>query len=308
VSSSQQPPVDEAEAGLRLEQLLRRRLPALSRGAVLRLIARGLVRVDGRLEPKGTRVRAGQRLEVELASADEQPIAQPELPLEVLRVTGDWIALCKPAGMPTHPLFPGETGTLANALVARFPECAAASPAAREAGLAHRLDTSTSGVILAARSQQAYDELRRQFSSEAIRKRYLALVAGSLLGTGSIDCPLRAAPGDRRRVQAAAEGSSAAQPARSDFWALQQRAGFSLVSVETHTGRRHQVRVHLAHLGHPLAGDLLYGGPAVEGLRGAFLHAAELRFLADGAELCAPLPADRRALLQRLGFDPTGLS
>jgi 23S rRNA pseudouridine1911/1915/1917 synthase len=294
--------VTDEETGQRLDQVLCRRFPALARGAVKRLLARGQVRVDGRPQPPGTRLRAGQKLELELPREDEQPVPQPELPLEVLRVTPGWVALAKPPGMPSHPLLPGETGTLANALLARFPECATASPKVREGGLVHRLDGSTSGVILAARDGASYRELRERFASGQVRKRYLALCAGALEGTGTIDAPLRAVPGDPRRVQVATEGA-AAQAARSDYRALQRSGGFTLVEVEAHTGRRHQVRVHLARLGHPLAGDALYGGPAIEGLVGALLHAAELE-LGDAADpIRAPLPVAWGALLRRLGFE-----
>jgi 23S rRNA pseudouridine1911/1915/1917 synthase len=297
--------VSEAEAGLRLEQLLRRHLPAVSRGAVRRLIEAALVRVDGHREPRGMRVRAGQVVEVAVERGDERPVAQPELPLEVVRVTPGWVALSKPPGMPTHPLRPAETGTLANALVARFPECAEAGFSLREGGIAHRLDASTSGLLLAARTAAAFRELRERFSTGRVRKGYLALVAGELAGAGSIDRALRRMPADPRRMQVMPpELAGPGQAARSDYRGLQSCAGLSLVRVETRSGRRHQVRAHLADLGHPLAGDLLYGGPPLEGLEGAFLHAAELELLPEGERVSAPLPPERDALLRALGFCP----
>jgi 23S rRNA pseudouridine1911/1915/1917 synthase len=209
--------------------------------------------------------------------------------------------------MPTHPLYAGETGTFANALVARFPECGDASPSQREGGFVHRLDVGTSGAILAARNRQAYEELRQRFASGRVRKRYLALVAGALENAGAIDLPLRTMPGDPRRMQALANADDIAidqanLDAHSEYAALQQASGLTLVSVQTHTGRRHQVRVHLAAVGHPLAGDLLYGGPRVEGLEEAFLHASELELLPEGERIVAPLPQPRLTLLRNLGF------
>jgi len=292
------------EDDLRLEQLVRRRLPQLSRGSVLRLIERRLVLVDGRSAVKGLRLRAGQQVVVAAAARSEQPQPQPELDLELLAVHADVVAINKPAGRACHPLVPGETGTVANALVARFPECATASPSAREGGLVHRLDWSTSGVLIAARSPEAYGRLRGRFSARQVVKQYLAVVAGEIVEAGRVTVAVRTMPGDPTRMQAApASGPRvAANDAETEFEPLERAGGYTLLRLRCRTGRRHQVRVHMAHVGHPLLGDAAYGGPLLAGAQGAFLHASRVHLAADELEIVAPLPAERLRVLGQLGF------
>jgi 23S rRNA pseudouridine1911/1915/1917 synthase len=201
--------------------------------------------------------------------------------------------------MPSHPLEPGEKGTAANALVGRFPELARIGPAAREGGLVHRLDTDTSGLLLAARTEAAHAMLRAQFSARTVEKGYLALVAGEIHAGGEIALPLLHDPRDPRRMQAASDPDYAqehgARPAVTRFLPLERRSGFTLLDVEIATGVMHQIRAHLSFIGHPLAGDALYGGPHVAGLSRHFLHAARLAFAhPDGsrARFESPLPPD----------------
>jgi 23S rRNA pseudouridine1911/1915/1917 synthase len=275
-----------------------------SRTEARRLIDEGQVRIDGRRVRKGDLLRTGARVElrVEPAISDEarRPVPQPELPLEVAYVDDAVVGLVKPIGMPSHPLRPGERGTLANALVARYPECAAASDDPREGGLAHRLDTDTSGVILAARTRDDWLALRRAFSTGQVHKEYWALVTGAPPARGAVDVPLRQAG---KLVKPIPGGGDRALPARTAYQVIahgSDGAGrpVALVRARTETGRMHQVRAHLAHLGHPLLGDALYGGPdAPRGTRGHFLHAAEVPFPhpRTSAEVVvrARLPAER---------------
>jgi 23S rRNA pseudouridine1911/1915/1917 synthase len=217
------------------------------------------------------------------------------------------VVLDKPPGMPSHPLKPGETGTAANALVGRFPEMAAIGPSAREGGLVHRLDTDTSGLLLAARTAPAHAMLRAQFAARTVEKGYLALVRGELHAGGEIDVPLAHDPHDARKVRAASDPEWAeaheARPAVTRFTPLERRAGFTLVDVEIATGVLHQIRAHLAFIGHPLAGDALYGGPVLSGLSRHFLHAARLAFThPDGnrPRFDSPLPTDLAGVLGSL--------
>jgi 23S rRNA pseudouridine1911/1915/1917 synthase len=222
--------------------------------------------------------------------------------LALLYVDEAIVAMVKPPGMPTHPLRPGERGTLANALVARHPECAEVSDDPREGGVAHRLDRDTSGVVLAARSRVAWTSLRRAFADGAVAKEYLALVAGQPAAHGRIDAPI-VHVGKRARV--ARSRDLDAQPAATAYEVLAHGHDLSLLRATTSSGRMHQVRVHLMHLGHPIVGDALYGGPPpAPGTHGHFLHASAITFphptTGKRLSLEAPLPPDRAAALLHL--------
>ena len=278
----------------------------VSRGRAMEWIAEGRVRVDGRRTPKGFTVPQGARVSVERPPPD-QPAPQPELPIRIVHADQCLVIADKPAGMPSHPLKPGEKGTAANALVGRFPELASVGPSAREGGLVHRLDTDTSGLLLAARTEAAHAMLRAQFTARTVEKGYLALAAGELHAGGEIALPLLHDPRDSRKMQAASDPAYAeehgARPALTTFTPRERRGGFTLLEVEIATGVMHQIRAHLAFIGHPLAGDPLYGGPLLPGLSRHFLHAARLGFLhPDGsrARFESPLPAELAQVLAAL--------
>ena len=280
-----------------------------SRAEARRLIDGGAVRVDGRRAVKGRLLGAGATVELERAPAafaERSPVAQPELPLDVAWSDDAVIAMVKPFGVPTHPLRAGERGTLANALVARFPECAAASDDPREGGVAHRLDVDTSGVLLAARTPEDWRALRRAFASGQVEKEYWALVDGAPPDDGEVRAPLAHAGARKMRALDDDSLELRSRQALTRFHTLQRGPGAALVRVTTSTGRMHQVRVHLAHAGHPLYGDALYGGPplppGVEG--GHVLHAARITFPhpRDGRRVtvAAPPPPARAALITAL--------
>jgi 23S rRNA pseudouridine1911/1915/1917 synthase len=262
--------VDAEAAGERVDLFVGKKLE-LSRAKLKALFEGGFVRVDGKRVKKGHTVAAGQRVDVELAEEGPRaPVPQPELPLKVLREDGALVFVDKPAGVPVHPLQPGEKGTVANALVARYPELPEASVDPREAGLVHRLDVETSGVLLAARDRDTWNDLRAQFSGgdEAV-KLYLALVHGPIADDGEIELALEQ---HGERVKPSFDG----RPARSTFRVLARDGERSLVEVRIYTGVMHQVRAHLAAIGAPIVGDTLYGGPAEPRLHRFFLHAASL--------------------------------
>jgi 23S rRNA pseudouridine1911/1915/1917 synthase len=282
------------------------KLFGVSRGRAMDWIAEGRVRIEGRRAPKGTPVGPGAHVAIELPPPDA-PVPQPELPLRIVHADAQVVVADKPAGMPSHPLKPGETGTAANALVGRFPELAAVGPSMREGGLVHRLDTDTSGLLLAARTNASHANLRAQFTARTVEKGYLALVAGEIHAGGEIDLPLAHDPHDARRVRAASDPEWAAlhnaRPALTRFQPLERRGGFTLLDVEIATGVLHQIRAHLAFIGHPLAGDSLYGGPPLPGLRRHFLHAGRLAFShIDGTRprFASELPAELQQVLAAL--------
>ena len=294
------------EAG-RIDRLLAARFPGVGRRRWSELFAAGWVAVNGSRARKGDRVASGDQVTVRAApsaGSSLAPVPEPEMPLEVLHTDARLLGLCKPAGQPSHPLRPGETGTLANALVARFPECAAVGRDPREGGLCHRLDRGTSGVLLAARDLEAYQDVRRAFAAGEVDKRYLALVAGTARD-GELDAPLvqRGARSVLARV-----GDPAALSARTTWRALASAGGLSLIEVAAQSGRMHQVRAHLAAAGHPLAGDPLYGGPELAGgqvMDQPFLHARSIALPHPSGgrlEVAAPLPARRAETLVALGL------
>lgn len=293
-------PEDE---GARLDSLLAR-LAQCSRGTARRHIEDGAVRVNQRPVRKGHMVRAGDRVTLQTIIPDQdalRPVPQPELPLKVIFADADVLVLAKAVGMASHPLRAGERGTLANALVARYPECSALGRDPREAGLVNRLDNGTSGAIVAARNAESWEALRRSFHEHTVVKEYLALVSGQVAAPLNIEVPI--AHRGQRMVVDPAEGLTASTQATP----LASGSGFTLMQVSSNTGRMHQVRVHLAYADHPLVGDELYGGPLeLEGAPGVFLHASRLILPhprgAGTIDVSAPLPAERAAALARLGI------
>jgi 23S rRNA pseudouridine1911/1915/1917 synthase len=266
------------------------KLFGVSRGRAMDWIAEGRVRVDGKRAPKGAPASPGARISITLPPPD-QPAPQPDLAIRIVHADAHLVVADKPAGMPSHPLKPGEKGTAANALVGRFPELAQVGPNPREGGLVHRLDTDTSGLLLAARTDAAHAMLRQQFAARTVEKGYLALVSGEIHAGGEIALPLFHDPRDPRRMLAASDPEYAAlhgaRAALTRFFPVERRSGFTLLDVEIATGVMHQIRAHLSFIGHPLAGDDLYGGPPLPRrdenpgggrLERHFLHAARLGF------------------------------
>ena len=229
--------------------------------------------------------------------------------IALLTEDDDLLAVAKPAGMVAHPAYRHPDGTLADFVFAYAARCGYSRP-----WLLHRLDRETSGVVLFARTERARRALVRQFEQRLVVKRYLAVVVGALPDEGEISAPLCRNPADRRRVIVAEAG----KPAHTRYRVLAARDGFALALVEPLTGRTHQIRAHLAHLGAPLAGDALYGGTneatQAAGIGRALLHAWELSFrhpaTGDAPVIQAPIPSDMRTTLATLGMvgieEPTG--
>jgi 23S rRNA pseudouridine1911/1915/1917 synthase len=296
--------------GERLDIHLVRLGYAPSRRAAQSLIDQGLVRVNGRRGPKGALVTAGESVEVEVAPESERLeigiVPNPEIPLEVLFQDDAALVINKPAPMPCHPLRRGERDTVMNAVVARFPEAGLAGAQAREGGLVHRLDNGTSGALIVARTSGAFGTLREAIRTGSIIRRYEALVAGEIRSPMRLDDPIAHHPKNRRKMivlKAAAIGQPESQdthqarPAVTIVEPISRLGGFTLVSVAPKTGNRHQIRVHLAAAGHPLAGDALYGGPALATLATDrfWLHLCELGFDSPASgqvRVQAPHPAD----------------
>jgi 23S rRNA pseudouridine1911/1915/1917 synthase len=269
---------------------------------------------DGTVKLRGRRARAsdpaapGALVELELADVAGAPEPELELPLNVLVETPRCLVVDKPAGLATHPLLAGEGGTLANAVVARYPECAAASPDPREGGAVQRLDVETSGCVAFARDPEAWEALREEFARRAVEKVYLALVLGRLTAGGTCSLPL-AQRGGRTLVVTDPErtprGAGRPREALTHYEVTRALPRHTLVEVRIITGVMHQIRAHLAALGHPVVGDVLYGGEAaaVHGLLRHALHATRLAFEAPaGGRVLAEslLPAELQRLVAAL--------
>lgn len=316
--------VDASEDGLRLDRFLKGRFPGLGRASAARLIGQGAFWLErpGRrpaIARKGILVSAGDRLRISPGSMDalaaEAEGAQdlPPVPREVWGVVvvhqdSHLLVFAKPAGVPTHPLRPGETGTLANHVAALFGPPLDLGGPLREAGLVHRLDTLTSGLILAARTPEAYAHLRAQFAEHRVEKTYLALVWGTPPQDGTVDAPIESRRG-RRKVAVDRGGQRAETRFRTlEIFAFRDSIGpCALVEANTSFGRRHQVRAHLAHAGYPLCADPLYGSlpsPPLPPGSWPLLFASALSLVhpQDGSPLsiCLPLPPHVRGALDDL--------
>ncbi len=293
--------------GQRLDAWLARHLPGTSRPAAARLVEAGSVTLDGHPARKGSPIAAGQTVEVLDPPPPERwtPLPDAEGPLEVLLVDPDFVAVAKPPGIPSTPRSPGEAGTLAGRLAARFPECAGLGRSPGDAGLLQRLDRGTSGAVLAARSPEIYAELLRSQRRGGVTKRYVALVHGPETPLpAEIAAPLGPAGTRGGRSRKAPDG----RPARTVLELVATRGDWRLVRAVIHRGARHQIRAHLAGIGAPIAGDAEYGGPPVPGLSRPFLHAAALSFPhpRTGAvvDIESPLPDDLASVLVDLGIGP----
>ena len=305
--------VGAAEAGRRLDLWLAERLPELSRTRIKVLVEGGRVSVDGASSKAAHRLKNGERVEVVVPPPTPEEMAAEAIPLTIVFEDAHLLVVDKPAGMVTHPGAGQSTGTLAAAALAHAPEIAGIG-GPRRPGIVHRLDKGTSGLIVLAKSRHAYDSLTAQLQRRTMSRRYLCLAHGAIAQQdGMIDAPLARDPRSRVRMAVARAGTG--RRAVTRFRVLERFAGYTYLECRLETGRTHQIRVHLASLGHPLVGDATYGArrsrlpdtlPAdlVEDLGGVALHAAGLSFLhpatGESVDLLSPLPNRITRLLSHL--------
>ncbi|MCC6799596.1 MAG: RluA family pseudouridine synthase [Anaerolineae bacterium] len=290
------------EVGERLDKVLAARFDTLSRSQIQTLIRDGQVLVNGQVIKVSYRLADGDAVSIALPedTADHEP--SPEaIPLDIVYEDDQVAVVSKPAGMVVHPAFGHSSGTLVNAVLARWPEIASFSEPSR-AGIVHRLDKDTSGVLIVAKTHAALESLRAQFKGREVRKRYLALVDGAPeTPEGVINAPIGRDPAQRKRMAVRHDGREAI----TEFRVVEHYADYSLVEVYPKTGRTHQIRVHLAFIGHPVAGDTVYGRrkQAIR-LKRHFLHAAAITFTRPGSSEAitaeAPLPAGLENILAKL--------
>jgi 23S rRNA pseudouridine1911/1915/1917 synthase len=298
------------DAGARLDRFLTGVLAGVSRSQLQRLIASGHVRVDGLPARPSLRLRPGQSVSVELPEPHEPHDEAEALPLAILYQDASLAVVVKPAGMVVHPGAGHERGTLVNALLHHLDDLSGIGRE-RRPGIVHRLDRGTSGLMVVAKTDAAHEALARQFRDRAIEKEYIALVWGAVVAGRRIDAPIGRDPVQRKKMSARSRRSREA--VTRIVRAEPIGRALTLVRVAIHTGRTHQIRVHLSAIGHPIVGDALYGGArrrvagdlrAVTRLERPFLHAARLAFRhpIDGRrmEFESPLPDDLSAVLGSL--------
>ncbi len=285
--------------GERLDIFVARRRPELTRSRVQRLIEQGLVTVDGRPARAGLRLEPGRKVRLTLPPPEPLEPAPEAIPLSVVYEDEDLLVIDKPAGMTVHP-GPGHSAhTLVNAVLARCPDLRGVGAQGRP-GIVHRLDKDTSGLVIVARNERAHTSLSRQLKERRVEKGYLALVHGRVEPPeGVIEAPIARDPRHRQRM-AVVEGG---REARTAYRVARYLDSYTLVEVTPYTGRTHQIRVHFAALGHPVAGDAIYGRRSPV-LGRQFLHAFRLAFrhprTGERVHVEAPLPADLQAALTRL--------
>jgi 23S rRNA pseudouridine1911/1915/1917 synthase len=285
-----------ALAGLRLDQALARMLPEESRSRLARLIDEGHVRVDGAQVPGKRKVRSGEAVEVSLAPRQEESAFRPEaIALEILHEDPDVLVVNKPPGLVVHPGSGNWAGTMLNALLHHAPVLEQLP----RAGIVHRLDKDTSGLLVVAKNEPAQHSLVKQLAARTVKRTYLALVRGKVARAGTVEAPIGRDPRHRTRMAIVKSGG---KPAITHYRIHKSLPGHTLLECRLETGRTHQIRVHLASIGHPIEGDPVYGGRVKSTFKRQALHAWKLEFdhPRTGKVLAfeAPLPADFRELLE----------
>ncbi|NLC47124.1 MAG: RluA family pseudouridine synthase [Firmicutes bacterium] len=291
------------EPGLRLDLALVEEKVAPSRSAVQKLIEKGLVKVDGQIAKKaGQKVAQGAQISVTIPPPEPQEVAGEELPLDIVYEDEHLLVLNKPRGQVVHPALGHRRGTLVNALLSHTKLSKIGGPL--RPGIVHRLDKDTSGLLVVAKTDPVHLALAEMLARQKVLRQYQAIVHGLLRqDRGTIQAPIGRDPANRKRFAVRSGG----KPACTHFEVLARYRGYSLLQLTLHTGRTHQIRVHMAYLGHPVVGDPLYGPRKIhfqDLITGQALHAARLGFThpvtAEELEFTAPLPQDMAAICRLL--------
>lgn len=293
-----------AQDGLRVDVFLAGCLPELTRSAVQRLLAEGSVTCGGAPVRKNARTEAGAVYAVTLPEARPVETAAQDIPLDIVYEDGDVLVINKPKGLVVHPAAGHEDGTLVNALLAHCGESLSGVGGERRPGIVHRIDKDTSGLLVAAKNDFAHLALSAQLADHTMARTYEAVVCGNLRDdAGTVDAPISRHPTDRKRMAVTQKN---ARHAVTHWSVIARYNGYTHIRCELETGRTHQIRVHMAHIGHPLLGDLVYGHKRPEkGLSGQCLHARALRFVhprtGELVTFTCPLPEYFQDVLARLG-------
>lgn len=290
------------DSGRRLDSFLAERLEELTRSAAVRLIEEGRVTAEGKPLTKHYRLRGNEAFQVELPEPEPVEAVAQAIPLDVVYEDDDVIVVNKPKGLVVHPAPGHPDGTLVNALLYHCGDSLSGIGGELRPGIVHRIDRDTSGLIIAAKNDFAHQKLAAQLQDHTLARIYECVVVGNLKEDGgTVDAPIGRCPGDRKKMAVVRDGRRAVT-----HWEIIARyPGFTHVRCRLETGRTHQIRVHMAYLGHPILGDTVYGAKKpVPGLQGQCLHAVGLRFLHPRTEklveLRCPLPEEFRTILRKL--------
>ena len=289
------------ENGERVDKYAARQVPSLSRSRIRNLIDVGLLTVNGRVVRPSQRLREGDELVLRVPPAEEVDLIPQPMPLRVVYEDDDLVVVDKPGDLVVHPAPGHESGTLANALLARYPDLPIDEDG--RPGIVHRLDKDTSGLIIVAKNDASRRSLQGQFKEGQVDKIYLALVEGTVEPErGIVDAPIGRDPKNRKRMAVVRTGG---RQAVTEYRVLEHLGGFTLLEVRPRTGRTHQVRVHLAFVHHPVVGDKVYGHRKQRlAVERQFLHAHRLGFRLPGSgqavELESELPVELAGVLDDL--------
>ena len=292
------------ESGERLDALLARNMDNLTRSAAVRLIEQGYVTLDGEPLRKNHKCAAGEEFALCLPSLEDVPLVPQDIPLDVVFEDDDVIVVNKARGMVVHPAPGHPDGTLVNALMYHCGGSLSGIGGEKRPGIVHRIDKDTSGLIIAAKNDFAHQFLSAQLADRSLSREYEAVVRGNLReDSGVIDRPIGRHPTDRKRMAVTDKNS---RNAVTHWSVIDRYRGYCHVQCTLETGRTHQIRVHMASIGHPLLGDYTYGAPSPEkGLEGQCLHARRLKFIHPRTHerivIESPLPEYFTAVLNKLG-------
>ena len=292
----------EESKNQRLDAFLASSLDGLTRSQATRLIESGEVAVNGRAVGKSYKLAGGEDIAVTLPEPEPVEAVPQDIPLDVVYEDADVIVVNKPSGMVVHPAPGHPDGTLVNALLYHCAGTLSGIGGALRPGIVHRIDRDTSGLIIAAKNDAAHQYLSAQLADHTLARTYECIVVGSLReDRGTVDAPIARHPADRKRMAVVAGGREAV----THWEVIARYPGYTHVRCRLETGRTHQIRVHMAYIGHPILGDTVYGAKKeVPGLTGQCLHAVGLRFLHprthEVVELSCPLPEEFTRMLQKI--------
>jgi len=287
------------KSGIRLDKYVAEKCPDLSRARAQKLIGEGYIMVNDHVAKAALKLDAGDRVKVVIPPPPPSPLSPEAIPLKILYEDNDVLVIDKPAGLTTHPAPGHPSHTLLNAVLSHFPQLAEISDSLRP-GIVHRLDKDTSGVMLIAKNSVAQANLIDQFKARSVKKSYLVLVKGRLTPErGAIEAPIGRDSHDRKRMAVVAKG----REARTEYKVIKYIDSYTLLEVKPETGRTHQIRVHFAAIGYPVAGDAVYGVKSPY-LSRQFIHAYRLGFklpsIGKYVEFESELPTDLEKALKQI--------